>query len=481
MKKFTLILLLLPFLAFSQKLKTKKDRILIDEKEVAIFKEPVRDQYQLFDLKGNKQFTVEYKGMSEGKTILNQWLLLTSADESKKTEIPYEVLINSLSPSRIMFHLLSAKYELFDENGFNQSKIDAFFNTQRESISDKTLKTKMEVVSSKKDKQEKVARYRPFVKNDGTIMFGGTAGTNIVGKAMSSTYTAFGNNNTVNVYDLDNVQVATARATGNMNNDVEVTLFNDSKFTYPAEKRFAGPDNSSFVKELIEELVYRDITLGHQAKSYNRNLMNEKIKLAKERSRNIYNVNGYAFDEKGTRYDGIITAQFEKLDINQTGDTQVVDAIDNYGKNVSIKYKNEKGKERTITLSAKDNVRFFVKNSDGSETGYEGMKVKGDAMKKLSNAMSLGFNNAYFYEVIHNSKGNSVLVDPVEDDRFVIKLKNKSEGQMIDKRNNEKLTVQLAEYLSGCKKLAAEIKKGAFDLKNSENLINIVNEYNDCE
>ncbi|WP_300487239.1 hypothetical protein [Flavobacterium sp.] len=481
MKKITLILLLLPFLSFSQKITTKKDRVLIDEKEVAIFKEPVRDQYQLFDLSGNKQFTVEYKGMSEGKTILNQWLLLTSADEAKKTEIPYEVLINSLSPTRIMLHLISAKYGLFDKNGFNAAKIETFFNTERESIGDKTLKTKMEVVASKKDKEEKIARYRPFVKMDGTIMFGGTAGTNIVGKAMSSNYTAFGNNNTVSIYDLDNIQVATARATGNMNNEVEVTLFNDSKFSYNAEKRFAGPDNSSFVKELVGELVYRDITLGRQAKSYNQNLLKEKIKLAKERSRNIYNVNGYAFDEKGVRYDGIITAQFEKLDINQTGDTQVVDAIDNYGKNVSIKYKNEKGRERTITLQAKDNIKFYVKNSDGTETAFEGMKVKGDAMKKLSNAMSLGFNNAYFYRVIYTSKDNSVLVDPVEDDRFVIKLKSKSEGQMVDKRNNDKLSIQLAEYLSGCKNLASEIKKGAFDLKNSENLINIVNEYNDCK
>ncbi|MPT33541.1 MAG: hypothetical protein E2604_00265, partial [Flavobacterium sp.] len=227
MKKYLLILLLVPVLAFSQKLKTKKDRILFDEKEVAIYKEPVRDQYQLFDLKGTKQFTVEYKTMMEGKTIINQWLLLTSADESKKTEIPYEVLINSLSPSRIMFHLLSAKYGLFDENGFNASKIETFFNTQRESIGDKSLKTKIETIATKKEKEDKIARYRPIVKMDGTIMFGGTAGTNIVGKAISSNYTAFGNNNTVNVYDLDNIQVATANATGNMNNEVEVTLFNN--------------------------------------------------------------------------------------------------------------------------------------------------------------------------------------------------------------------------------------------------------------
>ncbi|WP_177735788.1 hypothetical protein [Flavobacterium inviolabile] len=480
MKKIILLLLLCPLISFSQKIKTKKDRVLIDEKEVAILKDQVRDQYELFDLNGVKQFTVEYKGMSEGQTIINQWLLVTSADGSQQTEIPYEVLINSLSPTKIVLHLLTVKYGLFDANGFNKQKIEAFFATKRESISDKSLKAKVEAVASKKDKQDKIARYKPFVKNDGTILFGGTAGTTIVGKAISSGYTAFGSNNTISIYDLDNVLVATANATGNANNDVNVTLFNDSKFTYQAEKRF-GPDNTIFIKDLVGELVYRDITLGHQAKTYNRNLMNEKIKLAKDRSKNIYNVKGYAIDEKGVKYSGTLTAQFEKLDINQTGDTQVVDAIDNYGKNVSVKYLNEKGKERTITLSAKDNTTFYVINEDGTETRYQGMKVKGDAMKKLSNAMSLGFNNAYFYKTLYTSKDNTLLVDPVEEDRFVIRLKNKDVGQMIDKRNNDKLSTELAEYLSGCKKLAAEIKNGAFDLKNTENLINIVNEYNDCK
>lgn len=159
----------------------------------------------------------------------------------------------------------------------------------------------------------------------------------------------------------------------------------------------------------------------------------------------------------------------------------MVDAIDNYGKNVTVKYLNDKGKERIITLSAKDNVTFFVKNSDGTETGYKGMKVKGDAAKKLSNAMSLGFNNAYFYKEVFTENGNSVYIDPVEDDVFVIKLKDQNVGQMIDKRNNKNLSKELAEYLSSCKHLSEEILNGAFDLKIQDNLINIVKEFNECK
>lgn len=481
MRKIIVVLLLLPALIFAQKFKTKKDRVLIDEKEIAILNDKVRNQYEFLDLNNSKQFVAEYKSIAEGQTIINQWLEVTSADGKIKTEIPYEVLITSFSPTKIILHLLSVKYGLFDSNGFNQEKITEFFAAQRESISDKTLKAKIELVNDKKDKQDKISRYQPFVKNDGTIMFGGTAGTNIVGKAIGSSYSPLSGTSTVQIYDLDNVLVATAKIKDNAYNQVDVDLFNDSNFTYNSEKRYSSVDNSMFFKELVGELVYRDITLGHQAKVYNQKLLAEKVKLAKERSVNVYNVKGYAIDDKGVKYDGILTAQFEKLDVYQTGDNQVVDAIDNYGKKVTIKYLNEKGKERLITLAAKDNTVFYIKNNDGTQTCYKGMKVKGDSMKKLSNAMSLGFNNAYFYKVIFSEKDNELLVDPVEQERFVIKLKDQSSGQMIDKRNNKNLSKELAEYLSLCKSLSDEILNEKFDLKIEENLINIIKEFNSCK
>ena len=109
------------------------------------------------------------------------------------------------------------------------------------------------------------------------------------------------------------------------------------------------------------------------------------------------------------------------------------------------------------------------------------MKVKGDAMKKLSNAASLGFNNSYFYKLVYEANGNQVLIDPIKDDIFVIKLKDKKEGQMIDNRNNSKLSTQLSEYLATCKDLSKEIKDNVFDLKIQENLIKIIDEYNSCK
>ncbi len=478
MKKILLLLLILPAMTIAQKVKTKKDRVLVDEKEVAILNDKVRDQYILSDLQGNKKLTIEYKALGEGQTIINQWLKVTSPT-GQTTEIPYDVLITSFSPSRIILHLLSAKYYLFDTNGFNQQKIDEFFATERESISDKSLQAKAAAQIEGKEKKEKIAQYRPSVSTDGTVRFGGNTGTNIVGKAIGSPYEAF-SQSTINVFDLDRMTVATATVKGGVNNEVNVKLFNDTDFTYTATHRYSGPQDVTFLNELIGELVFRDITLGRQAKAYKEALYAEKVQLAKDRSRNVYNVPGYAIDGKGVKYQGILTAQFEMLDVNETGNTEVVDAIDNYGKKVTVKYKNEKGSDRSITLSAKDDVKFFVKNADGTETGYHGMKVKGDSAKKLSNAMSLGFNNAYFYRVLYSENGTTLLVDPVEADRFVIRTKGNETGQMIDKRNNKSLSSELAEYLAGCASLSKEIRDGAFDLKIEENLVNIVKEFNSC-
>ena len=139
----------------SQKITTKKDKVLVDGKEVAILNDKVRDVYVFTDLNGNKQITATYRGLSEGQTIINQWLEVASADGSSVTEIPYDVLITSFSPSRIIAHLLATKYNLFDANGFNKANIDSFFATDRESISEKSLRAKTDAIVNKQEKQEK--------------------------------------------------------------------------------------------------------------------------------------------------------------------------------------------------------------------------------------------------------------------------------------------------------------------------------------
>jgi hypothetical protein len=485
MKKLFLLFLLVSAAVSAQKIKVKKDKVLFDEKEVAILKE-VGEDYEFYSLDGKKQFTARYNGLMEDNKPKYQWLTVSSPDGSQVSEIPYEVLQTSFDASKIVIRLLSEKYGLLDKNGINQQKLQEFYSIKRETLSDKYLKNvtlaKEEAKATQAEHAAKVGALRPFVKKDGTVVSGGQMGTKVIGKVVPITnYKTFSVNAPIKVYDLDRIEVASAELVDNVDNDVNVTLFNGTTFSYRAKRRYTQSDNTLFLQQLVEELVARDITLGRQAKTYNANVHTEKVKLAKERSANFYNKKGYAIDDKGKRYEGKLTAEFQMIDVHETGNTEVTDAIDRYGKKVTITYLNEKGKERTTTLTASEGTRFCVTNEDGSETCYVGMKVKGDALKKVSNAMSLGFNNAYFYEVAYEDKGNMVLRDRVEEGVFVIRLKEKKEDQMIDGRKNEKLSKELAEYLAGCKELAKEIAGGKMDLKAEDNLITIIKEYNTCK
>jgi hypothetical protein len=484
MKKILVLLLLLPVAALSQKIKIKGEKVLFDDKEVCLLKKTGND-YVFSSLDNTKQFTARYNQLLQDKEVVYQWLTVTSPDGTQTSEVPYEVLQMSFDSSKIVTKLLSDKYGLIDTSGINLQKLQEFYTVKRENLSDKYIKGAAEAKEEAKANQAvyatKIAAVKPFVKGDNTVVSGGQMGTKIMGKIIPIKYNHMGANQPIHVIDLDGVNVADAEITGNMNNDINVSLFNGTTFTYKAKRRYTDTDNALFLTQLVEELVARDIVLGHQARQYTDKMHAEKVKLAKERSANIYKKPGYAIDEKGVNYKGTVTALFQKLDINQTGDIAVTDAIDNYGKKVTVVYLNEKGKERTVTLNASDNTRFCVTNTDGTETCYMGMKVKGDALKKLSNAMSLGFTNAYFYQIVYEDKGNLVLKDAVEADVYVVKLKDKKEGQMIDGRKNEKLAKELAEYFAGCKAVVSELSSGKLDLKVQDNLIALVKEYNACK
>jgi hypothetical protein len=244
MLKITYLLLLVPLLTFAQSIKTKKDRVIIDDKEVAILKDGARDEYVFHSLDGTKQFTAKYKTL--GESVAYEWLEVTSADGTKRSEVPYEVLQNSLSPTRVVIRLLAVKYELIDKNGINTQKLAQFFATDRENLSEKYMKTvvmaKEEAKATKAVFDQKVGAFRPYVKKDGTIVKGGELGTSIIGKATHSTHNVFDKNDFIFITDLDGIMVAKAKITEGATNTTVVTLFNDDTFTFNAKRSFHPND-----------------------------------------------------------------------------------------------------------------------------------------------------------------------------------------------------------------------------------------------
>jgi len=476
MKKILLICLFIPVFGFSQKIKIKKDIVSFDDNEVAVLKTPDANTYEFYYLNGDKAFTANFKGLSITSVDGEQWLEMVSTD-NKKTEIPYEVLQTSFNSSKIIIRLLAEKYKLIDNNGINKSEVETFFNTERESLSDKYLKAAASAKMDRDEREQNVGKYNPFVKDDGTILFGGSFSKNIVG------YAKF-NNNIYTISDLDLNSVATATEASHISSTVKVKTYTDETFSYDYGSRtmITPTFSRTFAQLLVEELVGRGYYLGHQAKENYKALHAEKVKLAKERSANHYAEDGYVIDEDGKKYSGKIYAIFEPLQLDPDAKEPSLydmDAIDKYGKFISVKYKNEKGQERIKKFSAKDKVTFCV-TEDGEEHCYYGMKTKGNALKKLSNASNFGFDNSYFYELVHENNGHQLLIDTKEG-FHVIKIKSENAGFMVDDRDNDKLSESLADYLEACKALDNSLKAKEFDLGNPDNLIQIIDEFAACK
>ncbi|MCT4630122.1 hypothetical protein [Winogradskyella sp.] len=473
MKKLILTLLItLPLLSYGQKIKIKKGIITFDKKEVAKVNDNVKNFYKFSTLDGKKAFDVEFKGMSASNLEGFQWLEMTSAD-GKKTEIQYEVLMTSFSVTKLIIKLLSDKYELISSNGIDMTKVDEFFAVEREKLSDKYAKAVVSAKADEAQRQKTIGRYNPFVKDDGTILFGGSRGTKIAGKV---TYYQ----NVYTVKDLDKIVIGTAKGCSTCTSvDAKTYTDEEFKFDYGSRTMMTGRFSRSFAQIFVEELLGRGYQLQHEAKAYKARLHKERVKVAKENSINLYGVDGTVTDTDGKTYKGTIYAIFEKLQLDpsqQQSDYAEMNRIDKFGKFVSVKYKNDKNRERTKKFSAKNKVKFCA-NDNGTEKCFVGMKTKGNALKKMSNASNLGFDNSYFYEIIYENNSHMVLNKPGEESTYVLRFSNKKEGFMIDGRKNEKVSAKLAKYISECKSLAEDLKNGEFDLSNLDNLKQIVDEY----
>ncbi|WP_046745071.1 hypothetical protein [Kordia zhangzhouensis] len=480
MKKIVFLLLLLPVLAISQKIKIKKNKILFDTKEVALIEEgSERNSYTFKYLSGEKAFDATYKAFSISSIQDHQYLEMTSA-EGTKTEIPYEILQTSFNTKKIIIRLLSEKYGLITSDGINKEVVASFFAEKRESISEKYMKVAAEAKLEADKRKQTVGRYKPYVKPNGTITFGGAQGTKIVGKVYYSA-----SEKAYVITDLDGIRVATAKESSKIGSTAaEVKTYTDETFQFDegSKTMFTNRFSRTFGQLFVEEMVGRGYVFGRQAKQYKSELHKEKVKIAKENSVNLYGVPGTITDAKGQQYTGTVYVIFEKLVLEpgqEVSGLHDMNSIDNYGKYISIRYENEKGKTRIKKFSAKDDISFTAVDEGVTKT-FHGMKTKGNALKKMANASNFGFNNSYFYEEIYKENGNMLLAKPGEEGTYVIKVADEKVGFMIDDRNNEKLSKALAKYVKNCKQLADDLKAGEFDVKNEENLKQIIEEYSNC-
>jgi hypothetical protein len=72
-------------------------------------KSPYRNHYEVYTLDNKKVFGLDLKGVAlSGQEIL--YYLEMKSEDGRTTQIPYEVLVTSFKPDRIIAHQLAVKY-----------------------------------------------------------------------------------------------------------------------------------------------------------------------------------------------------------------------------------------------------------------------------------------------------------------------------------------------------------------------------------
>ncbi|MGO1730071.1 MAG: hypothetical protein ACTHY4_10730, partial [Flavobacteriaceae bacterium] len=199
---FLIISFSVNFDGVAQKIKIKKGIISIDKNPVAKHEEQGLNTDIFYFLDGKKAFEVDFKSVTVSPTEAHQWLVMTSA-EGEKTEIPYEVLTVSFNSKKILIHLLMEKYKIFTSQKLDADQLSIFFAEERESLSDQYLKAGMAAAEEAAKREEILGQYKPFVKEDGSIIFGGSFGSKIVGYVHY-----YKSSQQYAIKDLDGIQVA---------------------------------------------------------------------------------------------------------------------------------------------------------------------------------------------------------------------------------------------------------------------------------
>lgn len=482
MKKLNLLFIFASCILFSQKIQLKKDKVLYDDKEVAILKSPYRDHYEFYTLNNEKAFEADLKGVALSKDEFLYYLHMKSAD-GKTTQIPYEVLITSFKADRIVAHQLAVKYKLLTEKGIDKNELDTFFSTPRENLSDKYLQVKANSIAGQNQLKSKLdhirTMYNPRLGPKGEVFINnGVYPAKIIGYITSYNCVGFNSGPCLEVRDLDGIKVGTMYQSNKGIKKYDVETYDNNQFTFDATRSYAQADYA-FVNEFIANLFIEGYALEHQAYDKDQELQQAKVKDAVDRSINLYDVPGYVVEKSGKKTEGLITVWFEKLDIERTGQKLPTQGADFFGQRMTIKTSLPGRSMGTKSYDADSGIRFCIP-FNGQEEWYYGLEVQGELMKKLQNYGSLHGNNAYFYRLIAKENRIMLLQDPVERHKYVIKTDSQHKGQMLDNRSSEKLSGKLADYLKDCKAVSEMVKNESLDLKNEENLINIITQYSTC-
>lgn len=483
MKKniLALMILLISIGSFAQKLKIDKGEIKLDDKTVA-YVEGKKPVFKIYNLDKSYKITVELKQTLPVPAI--PVMVVKNEETAKFNEIAFSTgKFNPFNHEKSVINAL-LEHQYLSVAGLNKEATEGFINGEATGVSAKLLSAQNE-----KEEQNKVINaYQLSIDDNGTIYSvkaqNADPNDKKIGYIKITTPSTNGELK-YEVLDLDRYLIATWFARSGSISGYNKFL-NQELYTYDEKVLKAAFDNSGnpigykmskdiTAMNIVRTLIGEGYTLQHQGKAEVQALRTEqkeasieKIKTERSNSANIYAKKGYVIDEKGEKKSGPITAEFESIKAESSSGMADMTA---YGKTVTLKFTNEKGREKSEIFKSKNGTRFCIEKG-GKEECYLGLKTIGNTMAAAGSLNSLSFDFSSFYKIVYEDNGYLVLVDPLLPSDFILKTPTQEKGLYTNKSSNDKLKKNVTEYLK-CDAFVFENQ----DFKTLDGLIQVLKAY----
>ena len=481
LKFLTLALLLFSIFSSAQEVKVKRCEIQLDGKSIAKIDKD-KYTYTISDLSGKALFTAKITDKTPlNNTAPKSWLELTGANGVvREVEMRKSGGFSIGFEKPIIENLTLANNPLLPATGIDESRINAFFQTEDRQISKeadrqieqdkKIARSEDSLASANKLMVDRVGFINANGQKIGYLM------RRITGKDITGEYLSY------DILDINKISVAKinfSTTPGETERTGYLLNVYDGK-TFPIKSAYTSSriEEDKLATRIIRKLYANGYTLGDMksatqiAAQENADAYNDERKAnennAKSQSKNLYDLAGYVIDKSGTKKEGKITVEFESINAILGREKNVAD-LTSYGSTVKI---SADGKDDY--LKAKDGVKFCA--GDRCFLGVQGTEDSGTGN---SSGSQLGaFGESLFFEILAENNGNYVLNYVKNPQYFYLKLANQAKAIYLgDKagfgtKKPEKIKKIFDAYVN-CP--AMEFSK--YDTKTKEGLVRFLADY----
>ncbi len=458
MKKFGILSVLLCVMAtYGQNVKVKKNKVLLDKKEICQFEEVKRNVYNISDLEGKQAIHIEHivetRMTLEGEKMF-RFLEFTKpgSDEIYYSDYILKGLKFSLSGRKTILRHLIKKNEFLNEKGINREKLDEFFSKSqpRSPEMEEKVAAYKKAYKAVEDYNLRIVKKRVFQKKESEDVAMGS---------YAIKYLKNPERIEIWIYDATGFLTATYKMG-------RIVLFDGESIKFRTLSRI----QNDIARMVIKRMIIAGYTLGDmQAKKLDLRIKNKQnaILVDKKSSNNIYNEPATVTDEEGNTIKGEITIEFEELNASKSG----MSSLKNYGGVATLKTVKENGKFKYRDYKAKNGVRICI---DATNKCFLGMKANDAFSSKFNEEIQITdnlslykshfFNNTYYFKK--------------KDKKKALKIKSAS---LFIKNYSVKMFEKINAYLSDCSIFPESINQAEIDLEKLDDLKKIISVYNNCK